>query len=77
MLRQSCKNAQAGAEGIGAVFGGGYEGVLVWVMVWKGTSYNDQMHKKRRPKASFFVHLVEPGGFEPPSASPPLSVLHA
>ena len=35
------------------------------------------MHKKRRPGTSLDVYLVEPGGFEPPSASPPLSVLHA
>lgn len=34
-------------------------------------------HKKRRPKTSSHVELVEPGGFEPPSASTPLSVLHA
>ena len=34
-------------------------------------------HKKRRPWTSFFVEVVEPGGFEPPSASTPLSVLHA
>jgi len=34
-------------------------------------------HKKRRPWTSLDVRLVEPGGFEPPSASTPLSVLHA
>lgn len=34
-------------------------------------------HKKRRPGTSLDVKLVEPGGFEPPSASTPLSVLHA
>lgn len=34
-------------------------------------------HKKRRPWTSLIDHLVEPGGFEPPSASTPLSVLHA
>lgn len=34
-------------------------------------------HKKRRPWTPSFDNLVEPGGFEPPSASTPLSVLHA
>ena len=34
-------------------------------------------HKKRRPWTSLDVEVVEPGGFEPPSASTPLSVLHA
>ena len=34
----------------------------------------DFRHKKRRPRTSFFVEVVEPGGFEPPSASTPLSV---
>ena len=34
-------------------------------------------HKKRRPWTSLDDYLVEPGGFEPPSASTPLSVLHA
>jgi len=34
-------------------------------------------HKKRRPRTSLDVLLVEPGGFEPPSASSPLLVLHA
>ena len=33
--------------------------------------------QKRRPWTSLDVVLVEPGGFEPPSASSPLSVLHA
>jgi len=37
----------------------------------------DLRHKKRRPWTSLDVYLVEPGGFEPPSASTPLSVLHA
>lgn len=37
----------------------------------------DFRHKKRRPWTSLDVKLVEPGGFEPPSASTPLSVLHA
>lgn len=37
----------------------------------------DLRHKKRRPWTSLDVKLVEPGGFEPPSASTPLSVLHA
>jgi len=37
----------------------------------------DLRHKKRRPWTSLDVCLVEPGGFEPPSASTPLSVLHA
>jgi len=37
----------------------------------------DRRHKKRRPWTSLIDHLVEPGGFEPPSASTPLSVLHA
>ena len=37
----------------------------------------DFRHKKRRPWTSLDVNLVEPGGFEPPSASTPLSVLHA
>ena len=27
----------------------------------------DFRHKKRRPRTSFFVEVVEPGGFEPPS----------
>lgn len=34
-------------------------------------------HKKGRPWTPLDVYLVEPGGFEPPSASSPLSVLHA
>ncbi len=34
-------------------------------------------HKKRRPWTSLDGIMVEPGGFEPPSASSPLSVLHA
>lgn len=34
-------------------------------------------HKKRRPWTSLDDEMVEPGGFEPPSASTPLSVLHA
>lgn len=34
-------------------------------------------HKKRRPWTSLDDDVVEPGGFEPPSASTPLSVLHA
>lgn len=33
--------------------------------------------KKGASKGAFFSDLVEPGGFEPPSASTPLSVLHA
>ncbi|CAI8995959.1 hypothetical protein EMIT0P12_90051 [Pseudomonas sp. IT-P12] len=33
--------------------------------------------KKRRPWTSLDDEMVEPGGFEPPSASTPLSVLHA
>jgi hypothetical protein len=37
----------------------------------------DFRHKKRRPWTSLDVKVVEPGGFEPPSASTPLSVLHA
>lgn len=37
----------------------------------------DFRHKKRRPWTSLDDYLVEPGGFEPPSASAPLSVLHA
>jgi len=37
----------------------------------------DFRHKKRRPRTSLDDYLVEPGGFEPPSASTPLSVLHA
>ena len=37
----------------------------------------DFRHKKRRPWTSLDVEVVEPGGFEPPSASTPLSVLHA
>ena len=34
-------------------------------------------HKKGRPWTPLDVYLVEPGGFEPPSASTPLLVLHA
>ena len=34
-------------------------------------------HKKGRPWTPLDVYLVEPGGFEPPSASAPLLVLHA
>ncbi|CAE6898359.1 conserved protein of unknown function [Pseudomonas marincola] len=37
----------------------------------------DFRHKKGRPWTPLDVYLVEPGGFEPPSASSPLSVLHA
>ena len=37
----------------------------------------DFRHKKRRPWTSLDDEVVEPGGFEPPSASTPLSVLHA
>ena len=37
----------------------------------------DFRHKKRRPWTSLDVEVVEPGGFDPPSASTPLSVLHA
>ncbi len=37
----------------------------------------DSRHKKRRPWTSLDDEMVEPGGFEPPSASTPLSVLHA
>ena len=37
----------------------------------------DFRHKKRRSWTSLVDQMVEPGGFEPPSASTPLSVLHA
>lgn len=43
----------------------------------KALIFLDFRHKKRRPWTSLDVNLVEPGGFEPPSASTPLSVLHA
>lgn len=46
-------------------------------MTLKPLIFLDFRHKKRRPWTSLFDHLVEPGGFEPPSASTPLSVLHA
>lgn len=37
----------------------------------------DFRHKKRPPRTSLDDEVVEPGGFEPPSASTLLSVLHA
>ena len=43
----------------------------------KSLNLLDFRHKKRRPWTSLDVEVVEPGGFEPPSASTPLSVLHA
>ena len=43
----------------------------------KAPNLLDFRHKKRRPWTSLDVKVVEPGGFEPPSASTPLSVLHA
>ena len=46
-------------------------------MALKAPYLLDFRHKKRRPWTSLDVYLVEPGGFEPPSASTPLSVLHA
>lgn len=47
------------------------------VMALKAPYLLDFSHKKRRPWTSLDVVMVEPGGFEPPSASSPLSVLHA
>jgi len=46
-------------------------------MALKAPYLLDFRHKKRRPWTSLDDNLVEPGGFEPPSASTPLSVLHA
>ena len=46
-------------------------------MALKAPYLLDFRHKKGRPWTSLGVYLVEPGGFEPPSASTPLSVLHA
>ncbi len=34
-------------------------------------------HAQKKTSKDVFFNLVEPGGFEPPSASTPLSVLHA
>ena len=47
------------------------------LMALKAPYLLDFRHKKRRPWTSLDVEVVEPGGFEPPSASTPLSVLHA
>jgi hypothetical protein len=52
-------------------------GRLWTLMVLKVPYLLDFRHKKRRPWTSLDVEVVEPGGFEPPSASTPLSVLHA
>lgn len=46
-------------------------------MALKSPCSLDFRHKKRRPWTSLDDEVVEPGGFEPPSASTPLSVLHA
>jgi len=46
-------------------------------MALKAVYLLDFRHKKRRPWTSLDDEVVEPGGFEPPSASTPLSVLHA
>ena len=46
-------------------------------MALKAPYLLDLRHKKRRPWTSLDDEMVEPGGFEPPSASTPLSVLHA
>jgi hypothetical protein len=49
-----------------------------WIlMALKAPYLLDFRHKKRRPWTSLDIEMVEPGGFEPPSASTPLSVLHA
>ena len=49
-----------------------------WIlMALKALCLLDFRHKKRRPWTSLDDEVVEPGGFEPPSASTPLSVLHA
>ena len=47
------------------------------LMALKAPYLLDLRHKKGRPWTPLDVYLVEPGGFEPPSASTPLSVLHA
>jgi hypothetical protein len=52
-------------------------GRLWTLMALKALYLLDFRHKKRRPWTSLDVEVVEPGGFEPPSASTPLSVLHA
>jgi hypothetical protein len=52
-------------------------GRLRILMVQKPPYLLDFRHKKRRPWTSLDDEMVEPGGFEPPSASTPLSVLHA
>ena len=52
-------------------------GRLWTLMALKAPCSLDFRHKKRRPWTSLDVEVVEPGGFEPPSASTPLSVLHA
>lgn len=57
--------------------GGDFVGRLWTLLGAQALYFLDLRHKKRRPRTSFFVELVEPGGFEPPSASTPLSVLHA
>lgn len=50
----------------------------LWTLIdHKALVLQDFRQKKRRPWTSLDVKLVEPGGFEPPSASTPLSVLHA
>jgi len=46
-------------------------------MMLKAPYLLDFRHKKGRPWTPLDVYLVEPGGFEPPSASSPLLVLHA
>ena len=50
----------------------------LWTLIdHKALILLDFRHKKRRPWTSLDDEVVEPGGFEPPSASTPLSVLHA
>lgn len=36
-----------------------------------------KFHPQKKTSKDVFFNVVEPGGFEPPSASTPLSVLHA
>ena len=52
-------------------------GCLGTLLALKPLYLLDLRHKKRRPWTSLDDEVVEPGGFEPPSASTPLSVLHA
>ncbi|CAI8734442.1 hypothetical protein EMIT0P43_120198 [Pseudomonas jessenii] len=58
----------------------GYQVLIVGVgPVSDGCRASDTARNKkaRTGRASLVSQLVEPGGFEPPSASTPLSVLHA